>query len=275
MSDLTGMERRKLERLLTMGGGYVLNFSNRTLDEFVLDSTNRSIYDGKYNRGSGSKANQMRGFWEEEPNPVVAKLLSDLIDYAESERLCSDPTLAVDCRMIVSRLKESAGIAEIDAILRIGDEHDLDVVARAVLDLVEKKEFAAGLDRLHTFTTGFLRSLCEKRGLTSDRGKPLHSLFGEFVRTLHQGGHIQSRMTASILKALNGPLDAFNDVRNNQSLAHDNQLLNYEEAMLIFNHVTSSLRFLRDLEKRVERAKRIAAQAEAAIGPTDDSDIPF
>ena len=51
----------------------------------------------------------------------------------------------------------------------------------------------------------------------------------------------RSKMTASILKALNGPLDAFNDVRNNQSLAHDSSLLNYEEAMLVFNHVTSAL----------------------------------
>lgn len=28
MSDLTGSERRKLEKLLGMGGGYVLNFSD-------------------------------------------------------------------------------------------------------------------------------------------------------------------------------------------------------------------------------------------------------
>ncbi len=45
MADLTNAEKRKLEKLLDMGGGYVLNFSNRTLDDFVMDSIGRSIYD--------------------------------------------------------------------------------------------------------------------------------------------------------------------------------------------------------------------------------------
>jgi hypothetical protein len=42
MSDLTAIEKRKLERLLGLGSGYVLNFSNRTFEEFILDCTGRS-----------------------------------------------------------------------------------------------------------------------------------------------------------------------------------------------------------------------------------------
>lgn len=34
MSDLSSIEKRKLERLLGMGSGYVLNFSDRTFSEF-------------------------------------------------------------------------------------------------------------------------------------------------------------------------------------------------------------------------------------------------
>jgi hypothetical protein len=60
MADITNTEKRKLEKLLDMGGGYVLNFSNHTLDDFVMDSIGRSIYDPRYTYGSGSKANQMR-----------------------------------------------------------------------------------------------------------------------------------------------------------------------------------------------------------------------
>ena len=48
MSNLTKKVQRKLERLLGMGSGYVLDFSNRTFEEFVLDSTGREIYDEKY-----------------------------------------------------------------------------------------------------------------------------------------------------------------------------------------------------------------------------------
>lgn len=34
MADLTGSDRRKLEKMLGMGGGYVLNFSDRTFGDF-------------------------------------------------------------------------------------------------------------------------------------------------------------------------------------------------------------------------------------------------
>jgi hypothetical protein len=45
MSDLTAIEKRKLERALGMESGYVLNFSNRTFIEFFLDSFAIDIYD--------------------------------------------------------------------------------------------------------------------------------------------------------------------------------------------------------------------------------------
>lgn len=41
MSDLTNMEKRKFEKLLGMSSGYVLDFSNRTFDDLVVDSTVR------------------------------------------------------------------------------------------------------------------------------------------------------------------------------------------------------------------------------------------
>jgi hypothetical protein len=68
MSDLTNLEKRQFERLLEMGGGYVLDFSNRTFAEFVTDSVGRDIYDARYAHGSGSKANLLRGFWKQETN---------------------------------------------------------------------------------------------------------------------------------------------------------------------------------------------------------------
>jgi hypothetical protein len=53
MSDLTNIEKRKFEVFFGMGSGYVLDFSNRTFDEFVIDSTGFSILEEKYNSGSG------------------------------------------------------------------------------------------------------------------------------------------------------------------------------------------------------------------------------
>jgi len=43
MSDLAFIEKTKLEKLFQMGGGYVLDFWNRTFADFVLESTGRDI----------------------------------------------------------------------------------------------------------------------------------------------------------------------------------------------------------------------------------------
>jgi len=63
MSNIKGIDKVKFEKLFGMSSGYVLDFSNRAFQEFVMESTGLDIYDSKYDYGSGSKANQLRGFW--------------------------------------------------------------------------------------------------------------------------------------------------------------------------------------------------------------------
>jgi hypothetical protein len=99
MSDLTFVEKSKFEKLLGMETGYVLNFSNRSFAEFVRDSSGRDIYDERYNYASGSKANRLRAFWQKEENPVVGKLMSDMLDYHGE----TSPQVEL-CRLIVARL---------------------------------------------------------------------------------------------------------------------------------------------------------------------------
>jgi hypothetical protein len=76
---MTFIEKTKLENLFQMGDGYVLDFSNRTLAESVVESTGRDIYDAKYDYVSGSKANRLRAFWTLEPNQLARKLIQDLL----------------------------------------------------------------------------------------------------------------------------------------------------------------------------------------------------
>lgn len=99
MSNLTFTEKNKFEQLLGMKTGYVLDFTNRSFAEFVLDSTGRDIYDSRYDYGSGSKANRLRAFWQKEENAVVGKLMSDMLDYGDA----TGPLQEV-CRLIVRRL---------------------------------------------------------------------------------------------------------------------------------------------------------------------------
>ena len=87
MSDLTSIEKLKLEKLLEMGGGYVLDFSNATFQEFVLENSNIDIYYEKYDYRSGSKANRLRAFWKKESNSVVGNLLANLLEYWRAKKL--------------------------------------------------------------------------------------------------------------------------------------------------------------------------------------------
>lgn len=103
MSDLTNVEKRKLEQYLGMASGYVLDFSNRSFAEFIRDSTGRNIFDVRYAYASGSKANRLRAFWEKEPNSIVGKLTSEMIEYGGGRE-----DLKESCRHIVARLLSGA-----------------------------------------------------------------------------------------------------------------------------------------------------------------------
>jgi hypothetical protein len=112
MSDLTSIEKIKLEKLLEMDSGYVLDFSNRTFQEFILESLNIDIYDEKYNYHSGSKANRLRCFWKEESNSTVGELLEKLLEYWRTKRLVAhwvisteEENLFNECQKISERLK--------------------------------------------------------------------------------------------------------------------------------------------------------------------------
>lgn len=264
MSSLTASEKRVIERLLGMGGGYVLDFSNRTFAELVRDAVDLDIYDSKYDYASGSKANRLRAFCTSEPDHVVGRLLAALLDYYGELRADSSPDLPA-AKAIASRLLSAAAVADAAALVPNADGRDFETLAKAVQDSLEKSEFASGLDRLHTFVVKYIRVLCGKHGIPVDRSKPLHSLFGEYVKRLQRDGRIESEMAARILKSAISTLESFNDVRNDRSLAHDNALLTQSESLLIFNHVAACIRFIRDLEASTPRSDE----------PDDADLVPF
>jgi uncharacterized protein (TIGR02391 family) len=90
MSDLKTIDKQILENLFQMGGGYVLDFSDRTMAEFFDDELDVDIESEEYNYASGSKANRMRGFWSEASNELVAKSIEKLIEYIEYKLLTDE-----------------------------------------------------------------------------------------------------------------------------------------------------------------------------------------
>ena len=264
MSDLTNAEKRKLERAFGMSSGYVLGFSNRTFEEFILDSVRIEIYDEQYDYGSGSKANRMRALWDLEPNHVVGKVLEDIFEdweewnqkeYNPSSGEYEVPRFPDDCVKIVERLKAHSPVAEIEALKPNADDRDFEALARSVKEYIKRNEPETGIDRLHTFLVRYVRNLCTKHEISIDRSTPLHSAFGQYVKFLRGEGVIETEMTARILKSNISVLDAFNKVRNEHSQAHDNSIVNYQEALLIFNNVVSMIRYLDTIEKKTKKSE--------------------
>lgn len=249
MANLNYSEKRVLEEFLGMRTGYVLEFSNRTFREFIHDSTGLDIDDEAIG-GSGSKAWRMRNFWSSQPDHIVGKLLGDLISHHDPD---GTSPLYGKCRAIADRLLACAPVPDAEVISVLSQREEFDRLANGVMDSINKNAPESGLDRLHTFTIKFVRSVCEAHGITVERDKALHSVFGEYVKKLKASGLIESRMTEAILKSSISVLDAFNDVRNNKSLAHDNPVLNRNESLLIFQHVTSAIRFVWALEQSIPK----------------------
>ena len=82
MADLNFTEKQLFEKLFDRGG-YVLDFSNRTFQEFFKDF-NLDIYSTKYQIYGESKMKRLRAFWDVEPNIIVGKVLNQLLQYADS-----------------------------------------------------------------------------------------------------------------------------------------------------------------------------------------------
>lgn len=87
MATLNTNDKQVLEKLFKMGGGYVLNFSDRTMKEFFADDIGIDIYDEKFKYASGSKANCIRGFWQVAEDLAAGKSIAKLIEYIENQIL--------------------------------------------------------------------------------------------------------------------------------------------------------------------------------------------
>ncbi|MGX8219664.1 abortive infection family protein [Psychrobacter celer] len=271
MSDLGGSARRKLEKLFGMGGGYVLNFSDRTFSDF-FDDYRIQIDDEQYKIGGTSKAKRMRTFWKIADNHTVGRVIEGLIVHGNEEECFGDssPLLINECKNIAKQLLSEQPVAELQSLTAISNDYDFEIVAAHVRESIDKNQPEAALDRLHTFVNKFVRITSKRYKIDINPNKPLNSIFGEYVKRLREEGHVESVMTDRILRNSISILEAFNDVRNNKSLAHDNPILNYEESLLIFNHVAASIRFIKSLEASIE-TKAVASLKNAQSNSSSNS----
>ncbi len=249
MGNLRFNDKRTLEKAFSMNGGYVLDFNNNTVEEFVRDCTGINIYEEKYSKRGTSKANRLRQFWSIESNIVVAKLIGELLEYwrsnSDSEYIDWDEVLYEKCKAIVTSLeKEEDPIKINESLAEQFFNPDFKRLRINIEQHLQKAEYDLVLDRLHTYMMNFSRSLCQVHKLEHEKTESLNALFGKYVKQVASDERLDSQMSIFILKSSISILSAYNGVRNEQSFAHANKPLNIFESKFIVSNLVTLIDFI-------------------------------
>jgi hypothetical protein len=116
MADLKTLEKRHLEDLFGMSGGFVLDFTNQSFATLFRDSVRVNIYDQKYAIQGDSKARRLRAFWDCESNAIVGKVLKEMLDVWRYQNPTKADHHFDECQKIVGRL-----LGNMSAVTNAGD----------------------------------------------------------------------------------------------------------------------------------------------------------
>lgn len=252
MVKLTNTDLRIIDTAFQADPGYVMDFSNRTFSDFFIDELNIDIDDQKYFVGGTSKLRRLKTFLDLSHPAQAGKALRKLWAYREG---LPKPPAEVTKRnlfQLIDKIEGNATIASTDAIERFVHDETLEELVGSIERDINADKPVAALDRLHTYCNKKFGHLLDERGVNWDKKEPLNSRVGKYVKSLEADMPLKN-MTLQILKNAIGVFDKFNDVRNNQSLAHDNEVIGKAEARFIFDSVSAILRFIKTVDmKRFE-----------------------
>lgn len=251
MAEINWREWKVLDEVLQMEQGYVLDFSDRTIRDFFNAEFDLDIDDSRYRTDGHSKAKRLRCFFKKLPNHTVTRVLRGLWKYRmESQGYSAESQREIEQRYfaIVHRLEGSGpSLPHTDVIERFEQDETLDELVAAIQrDMGANKPHVA-LDRLHTYCMKkFAHLLRSRDGDDADMPDTLNGRLGRYLNPIRREG--VRPITGKIMKSTVELMEQFNGIRNNESLAHDNALVDPAEARFIFDSVVSMLRFLKTHE---------------------------
>ena len=252
MVHLKRSEMRVFDDAFDMHGGYVLDFSDRTITEFFEDEFGIDFYDPKYAFNGTSKAKRLRAFLTTEDAYTVCRVARALWMHRETiPHYLDDPAGSEKVRTalftLLSRIEGSDTAPRTDALERFKKDETLEELIGAIERDISANKPAAALDRLHTYCQKKFGHLLEERGIPCERSDPLHSRVGKYVKALEGEREIRE-ITRRVLKSSISIFEQFNDIRNNQSFAHDNTIVDQAEARFIYDSISAILRFVKTVD---------------------------
>lgn len=116
MPNIRSIDMLFLDDLFGMGGGYVLNFSDRTFSRFFAEELNCDVDDPAYASDGRSKGKRLRCFLQTVDVPTVVRSLKALWEYREAVRASdSEPETVENAEgrllELINRLEGKSGMA--------------------------------------------------------------------------------------------------------------------------------------------------------------------
>ena len=255
MSSLTYVQKEQMANFFGIKSGYVfsylINGYNKTnTRNIILEATGIDIFANPEYAMSQERC--IRKIWDDCDDYTVGKLLKVMLDYYEAVATWSWEE---------KERHDYVSLRELDEKL-LQNPISIPAAATNTLKLVREDierncnngtpELA--LDRLHTFATEFFRSVCQKHGIRieDDRGNnlPLQSLVGMLKNWYANNNYFDSEFSVVAIQNTIIIFDRYNSIRNNQSAAHPNTMLNKEEASYVVHIVAETLSFIDRIEKQ-------------------------
>lgn len=237
------------------GFGYVLDFSDRSMEEYFADEFGINIHDNEYSANGTSKRNCLTTFLSLTDAYTALRVLRALYDRREgllesSSNSSSAQVARSKSRGFLEVIEQLAGdpsAVSTDGIDSFARDRTLEELVSDIERTLAANKPEVAIDHLHTYCVKKFTHLLVVRGIECTDDEPLHSRFGKYRKCLEQEQNLHE-FTLRALKSFISLFDSFNDLRNNRSLAHDNELLEPVEARLVVNTVNAILVFLRALE---------------------------
>ena len=275
MANLSYREKTVLEELFGMSSGYVMDFSNNSFSQFVGDVINLDVYNSPGYEAYTSKANKLRQIWNNEPDQLVGMLIEALLFHFEDmqlkhSRLTDYEQKKIDeMRIVANRLKGNT----LQVNLPTNQEETLQTLLEDINSALARNKPELVLDRLHTFSTKMLRKICDDNNIKTadDKGNnyPLQRLAGMLRKKYEQDSLFQSSFALTAIQTSISLFDKYNAVRNNQSYAHDNNVLGTIEAEF-------AVKIMADLLCFIDKAESFRkTHVKATDNTYKEWDIPF
>lgn len=131
------------------------------------------------------------------------------------------------------------------------NNNDLFVLQEDINEALKREQPELALDRLHTYCIKVLHKICSDNNIEikSDKNDkfPIHSLVGK-IKKYYEDKKSFSYFTLMVLRNCISLFDGYNNIRNNYSYAHDNEVLDKIEANFVVNIMIDVINFIDDVE---------------------------